>query len=152
VAAPVITYRRGFRFDAPPDRLWERIEQVDRFEQWWPWLSDFQLEGDGLSAGSVLRGVVHPPIPYWMHLEIELVEARRPWAIDAVVAGDLVGPASLRLRPDGEATWAQVAWTLEMQQPAMRLASRFGRPLLQWGHDRVVESTVTGFRRRLSTP
>jgi hypothetical protein len=31
----------------------------------------------------------------------------------------------------------------------MRLASRFGHPLLKWGHDRVVESTVAGFRRRL---
>ena len=43
----------------------------------------------------------------------------------------------------------QVAWTVEMRQPAMRLASRFGRPLLQWGHDRVVEMTVAGFRRRI---
>jgi hypothetical protein len=29
------------------------------------------------------------------------------------------------------------------------VASRFGHPLLQWGHDRVVEITVAGFRRRL---
>jgi hypothetical protein len=33
----------------------------------------------------------------------------------------------------------------------MRLASRFGLPLMQWGHDRVVEATVAGFRRRLAS-
>jgi hypothetical protein len=33
----------------------------------------------------------------------------------------------------------------------MRLASRVGRPLLQWGHDRVVEMTVAGFRRRIES-
>jgi hypothetical protein len=38
-----------------------------------------------------------------------------------------------------------------MMQRPMRLASRFGRPLLQWGHDRVVESTVDGFRHRLES-
>jgi hypothetical protein len=45
----------------------------------------------------------------------------------------------------------EVAWTVEMKQRPMRLASRFGRPLLQWGHDRVVEMTVAGFRRRLES-
>ncbi len=45
----------------------------------------------------------------------------------------------------------EVAWTMEMRQPAMRLASRIGRPVLQWGHDRVVEMTVAGFRRRIES-
>ncbi len=29
-----------------------------------------------------------------------------------------------------------------MMQRPMRVASRFGLPLLQWGHDRVVEMTL----------
>ena len=147
--APVITYRRGYHFDIPPDQLWGRIEDVDQFEQWWPWLSDFRLDGEGLSTGSVLHGAVNPPLPYRMHLGVELVDCRRPSSIDAVIRGDLTGVARLRLRPDGGGTWAEVTWTVEMQQPAMRLASRIGRPVLQWGHDRVVEMTVAGFRRRI---
>jgi hypothetical protein len=84
-----------------------------------------------------------------MRLQVELGECVRPQAIDATVSGDLTGVASLRLRPSEGGTWAEVAWTVEMQQPAMRLASRFGHPLLKWGHDRVVEITVAGFRRRI---
>ncbi len=149
MAAPVITYRRSYRFDLAPDRLWDRIEQFEQFENWWPWLTEFRTEGVGLSAGSVLHGVVTPPLPYRMRLRVELVDCERPHAIDATVSGDLIGDARLRLHHEGDGTSAEVAWTLEMLQPAMRLASKIGGPLLQWGHDRVVEMTVAGFRRRI---
>lgn len=153
VAAPVFTYRRDYEFGLAPDRLWERLGEVDQFEGWWPWLSEFRLEGDGLSEGSVLRGVVTPPLPYRMRLEVELERCRPPHAIDASVRGDLVGQAQLRIRPRGDrGSTVGVAWTIEVRQPVMRLASRFGRPLLQWGHDRVVEVTVAGFRRRIERP
>ncbi len=149
--APVLTYRHGFAFDLPPERLWNRLEEIDQFERWWPWLSDFRIEGSGLSTGSVLHGVVTPPLPYRMRLQVQLVQCERPHAITATIAGDLTGDAQLRLRPDGAGTWAEVRWTVEMRQPAMRLASRIGRPVLQWGHDRVVEMTVAGFRKRIKT-
>jgi uncharacterized protein YndB with AHSA1/START domain len=99
VGAPVITYQRGYRFDLAPDRLWDRIEEVDQFERWWPWLTEFRIEGDGLSAGSVLHGVVTPPLPYRMRLRVELVDCDRPHAIDATIGGDLIGEARLRLHP-----------------------------------------------------
>jgi carbon monoxide dehydrogenase subunit G len=148
----VISYRRGYQFGLEPEQLWDRIEEVDQFERWWPWLTDFELDGGGLSTGAVLSGVVNPPLPYRMRLRVELVDCERPVAIDATIEGDLTGFAQLRLRPELGGTWAEVAWTVEMRQPAMRLASRIGRPVLQWGHDRVVEMTVSGFRRRIGLP
>ncbi|MBF6554595.1 MAG: SRPBCC family protein [Acidimicrobiales bacterium] len=151
MGAPVITYQRDYRFDLAPDRLWDSIEEVDQFERWWPWLTEFRLEGDGLSAGSVLHGVVTPPLPYRMRLRVELVDCDRPHAIDATIGGDLIGIGRLRLRPAAEGTLAEVSWRVEMRQPAMRLASRIGRPVLQWGHDRVVEVTVAGFRQRIES-
>ena len=117
----VIAYQRGFAFDLAPDLLWDRIEEIDQFERWWPWLTDLRIEGNGLSAGSVLHGVVTPPLPYRMRLDVELVECDRPTAIDATISGDLTGQARLRLRPRGDGTWAEVAWEVEMRQPAMRI-------------------------------
>jgi hypothetical protein len=96
--------------------------------------------------------VVSPPLPYRMRLRVELIRCVRARAIDARVEGDLTGEATLRLRPDPAGTRAEVAWTVEMQQRAMRLASRMAHPVLQWGHDRVVEVTVAGFRRRIEGP
>ncbi len=145
----MIDYRGGFRFELLPDELWSRMEEVDRFETWWPWLTQFRLEGGGLNPGTVLHGVVTPPLPYRMRLQVELIRCDRPRAIDARVDGDLAGPAALRLHPEAAGTRVEVTWSVEMRQPAMRLAARVGRPLLQWGHDRVVEVTVSGFRRRV---
>ena len=149
MAAPVLTYRNAFAFDLSPDRLWHQIEAFDRFEGWWPWLTDLTITGEGLSTGSILRGTVNPPLPYRMRLRIELVSCTPFEALDARIDGDLTGDAHLRFYPDGKGTLIDVSWTVEMQQPAMRLASRISRPLLQWGHDRVVEMTVAGFRRRI---
>jgi carbon monoxide dehydrogenase subunit G len=152
VSKPVIAYRKTFGFDATPGRLWDRIEQFEQFEQWFPWLTDFRYDGDGLSTGTVLRGVVTPPLPYRMRLRVEVGHSERPSAIDATVGGDLTGDAHLRIRPAPDGAMAEVSWSVEMRQPIMRIAWRFGRPLLQWGHDRVVEITVANFRQRLEDP
>ncbi len=151
MAAPVIDYRGEFRFALDPTDLWAQLEQVDQFEGWWPWLTQFRLEGNGLASGSVLQGVVSPPVPYRMRLRVELLRCERARAVDARVAGDLTGPATLRMHPEPGGTGVEVAWRVEMQQPAMRLASRMAHPVLRWGHDRVVEITVAGFRRRVET-
>jgi uncharacterized protein YndB with AHSA1/START domain len=147
----VIEYRRTFPFAVPPEKLWENLARVDQFERWWPWLHEFRLEGEPLAAGSVLRGVVTPPLPYRMRIRVELTRYEPPVAIDATVSGDLEGEAQLTTRPSDRGSLVEVAWAMEMMQRPMRVASRFGRPLLQWGHDKVVEMTVAGFQRRLES-
>jgi carbon monoxide dehydrogenase subunit G len=148
---PVFEYRREYEFALTPAAMWERMEHLEQFEQGWPWLQEFRLEGGPLAAGSVLHGVIAPPLPYRMRIRVELTRVEPPEAIDARVGGDLEGEARLRVRAEGTGSRVEVAWTVEMMQRPMRLASRFGRPLLQWGHDRVVEMTVNGFRRRLES-
>lgn len=146
---PVIRYRNTYRFALDPARLWKELEDVGRFEQWWSWLEEFRLEGDGLNSGSLLHGVVAPPLPYRMRIQVELVRCLPESEIDALVHGDLEGEAQLRLSPDGTGTVVEVAWVVEMMQRPMRLASRLAHPVLQWGHDRVVDITVDGFRRHV---
>jgi carbon monoxide dehydrogenase subunit G len=145
----VIDYRRSFLLPAPPEDVWAAIERVDDFESRWAWLRDFRVEGPGLTAGSVLHGVVVPPLPYRMRLRVALVEWAPPRRIEATVHGDLEGRARLSLEGDGDETWAEVAWTIEMTQRSMRLSARVAHPLLRWGHDRVVFATVAGFRQQL---
>jgi carbon monoxide dehydrogenase subunit G len=151
-APPVIDYRGGFEFAVTPDELWSSIEHVEEFERWWPWLQEFTLEGGSLRRGAVMHGVVAPPLPYRINVDVELVACRRPTSIDAVVHRDLEGTASLRIRPSGPAgCTVEAEWSVEMMQKPMRLASRFAHPLLRWGHDRVVEITVRSFRRHLES-
>ena len=149
---PVISFRRSYEFGVGPAALWSALERVDEFERLWPWLEDFSIDGDGLRTGAVLHGVVAPPLPYRMRLTVVLDRCEPPTAIDATVSGDLRGQAQLRLDQHGDGTLAAVEWTVEMMQRPMRLASRVAHPVLQWGHDRVVDMTVSGFRRRLERP
>jgi hypothetical protein len=81
---------------------------------------------------------------------VEIEDCVRPSSIDARVRGDLDGHARLELSGDGDGTQARVGWTIEMMQRPMRLAARFAYPLLQWGHNRVVEATVSSFRQQLA--
>ncbi len=149
-SSSVIDYRSRFAFDVSPEVVWSSIEHCERFEMWWAWLREFRLEGPGLEARAVLHGVVSPPVPYTMRISIVLDRCTPPSRIDATVHGDLEGKARLLLEPSGEGTLAEVSWTVEMTQRAMRLAARVAHPLMRWGHDRVVESTVNGFRRNLA--
>lgn len=150
VTAPcVIDYEDAFTFPIPPGELWDYLERVDRFEAFLGWLSEFRLEGGGLRSGSVLRGVITPPLPYRMRLRVNLEECERPTRIVAGVHGDLEGRARLVLAADGGGTRVTAAWTIEMMQRSMRTASRLAPRLFRWGHDRVVDITVRGFRRHL---
>ena len=168
--SPFIDYRGTFDFAIPPAAVWDAIEHSERFEGWWWWLGEFRLDGNGLVAGAVLHGLVSPPVPYRMRVTVHLDECEAPHRIDATVGGDLVGPAHLRLSAlpapsltasssstrtgDGAGIGARVEvdWSLEMMQRPMRLAARMAYPLLRWGHDRVVEATVSGFRRHVEAP
>ena len=149
-SAAVMEYRGRFGFEQTPEQMWVSIEHGERFEAWWPWLAEFRLEGAGLEDGAVLHGVVSPPVPYTMRVRVVLDHCDRPRRIDATVHGDLEGTATLVLAPDGAGTWAEVWWTIEMMQRPMRVAARVAHPLLRWGHDRVVEATVHGYRRHLA--
>lgn len=147
----VIDYREAFHFPAAPERVWSVIERVDGFERWWGWLSEFRLEGGALRPGAVLHGVVSPPVPYRMRVRVEVEDCEPPFLIDAAVHGDLEGRAGILLRGQGGGTVVDAAWTIEMMQRPMRIAARVAHPFLRWGHDRVVEATVRGFRRQLET-
>ncbi len=150
VASPyVIDYTGRFGFPVPPSEVWAAIARFDQFEGWWGWLGELEVDGPGLQDGSVLRGTVAPPVPYRMRVAVELERCVSDRLIDASVTGDLVGEAHLRLRPTSEGTVTDVAWSLEMMQRPMRVAARVAHPLLRWGHDRVVEATVSGFRSQL---
>jgi Ribonuclease G/E len=95
---------------------------------------------------------VVPPVPYAMRVTVEITDATSRRQVEADVRGDLVGAAALELRDAGAgASEVRVRWTVEMCRPAMRTAARVARPMLIWGHDRVVEATVRRLRRHLAS-
>jgi hypothetical protein len=158
VTRPVIGYTGTHQFRIPHDELWTAIGRTDRFGTWWGWLEEFRADrsdqagtGDGLQAGTVLRGVVAPPVPFRMRVNVEILRVRPQDEIEAAVHGDLEGAARLSVRSAGAGSTVEIAWEVEMMQRPMRIACRYGYPLMKWGHDRVVEMTLSSFRRHVET-
>jgi hypothetical protein len=146
----VIECDRTFEFSVPVEQLWATMSQVESYPSWWSWLHEFSVDGVGLESGSTLHGVVVPPLPYRMRLDVVLHESVPHRFISAFVHGDLEGTAHLDFETDRSATLVHAVWNIEMMQRPMRLAARVGYPLLQWGHDRLVDATVDGFRSHLA--
>jgi carbon monoxide dehydrogenase subunit G len=144
---PVIDYREEFLFPSTPDQVWEAIEQFDQFETWWSWLRTFRAERAGLVEGNVLHGSVAPPLTRRFRIDVRLGTCHRPCLVEAVVEGDLAGHARLALEPSGTGTCATVTWSLAMVRGPIRAAALVAYPVVRWAHDRVVETTVAGFRR-----
>jgi hypothetical protein len=145
----VVDYDGTFTFPVPVSQLWTQLVQVDRFQSWWSWLREFRVEGSGLESGAVLHGVVAPPLPYRMRVDVVLEESVPEQHISARVHGDLDGVARLVFEGDEDTTVVRATWTMEMMQRPMRLAATVAYPLLRWGHDRVVDATVESFRRHI---
>jgi hypothetical protein len=148
-SAHVIEYDGAFTFPVSVAQLWATMVQFDRFPSWWSWLHEFSVEGNGLERGTVLHGIVAPPVPYRMRIDVVLEDCVPERCVTALVHGDLEGTAKLTFDGTGTESRAHVTWTLEMMQRPMRMAATIAYPLLRWGHDRVVEATVDGFRRHL---
>ena len=144
---PVIDYRETFWFPAAPTQVWDAIERFDDFPTWWGWLRTFDVDRGGLVEGNRLRGTVQPPLPYRFRVDVRLDRCERPRVVKAHVEGDLEGEAQLSLERAGVGTCATVDWSLAMAHGPIRAAALFAYPLVRWGHDRVVETTVEGFRR-----
>lgn len=145
----MLEYEDTFSFPVSVQCLWATISRLEAFPSLWTWLHDFSFDGDGLNAGTVLHGVVAPPLPYRMRLDVRLDACEYERSISASVHGDLEGSALLTFEGDNGCTHAHARWTLEIMQRPMRLAARFAFPLLQWGHDHVVAATVDSFRRHI---
>ena len=145
-----ISYRGSFRFPIAPVELWSLIEDPRHFEQWWGWLHDVECTDARIMTGSVLTGIIDPPVPFTMQARVVIDECEPPRRILASVAGDIAGTADLDVGGADREARVTIGWQVEMMQRRMRMATRVARPLLQWGHDRVVEAAVRGFRRQLT--
>lgn len=149
---PGMDFDGSFWFPVGPGQLWDTLAELDRFPDWWSWLRDFHPEGEGLTDGTVLRGTVVPPVPYRLRLDITLGRCERPRLLEAKVQGDLRGAARVALSPLREGTQVEVRWALDFASAPLRLASVVAYPVMRWGHDRVVDMAVSGFRHRALPP
>jgi hypothetical protein len=127
-------------------QLWGTLAQTDRFPEWWPWLRRF--DSDGLVPGAVADCVVRAPLPYTLSFRVHVVDVVPEQIVAVRVTGDLDGPARLELASRGDGSTARLTWRVEVRAPLLRVGATVSRPLMEWGHQWVVDTGVRQFRRR----
>ena len=120
-------FDRTWHFGVIPCELWTTLSHTDRYREWWPWLREFTVDGDGpaLTTGAVAHVVIQAPLPYQLHCTVRVLDAVPDERLVTVVDGDLRGPARLELLDaDGTGTEARLVWELDCNR---RSCGRGGR-------------------------
>jgi len=140
-------YDRRFPLDVTPPDLWVLLERTDQYVHWWSWLQT--LHGGGLEPGDVAACVVRAPLPYTLRFTVRVEGVVPGESIVTQVAGDLEGQARLTIAPTTAGCEARLSWELHLRDRLLRPLSSVARPAMRWAHDRVVETGLREFRRRV---
>jgi hypothetical protein len=143
-------FDRRWTFPVGPDELWSTLGRTRDYPSWWSWLRQFDTDGvaAGLQAGTRARCVIRAPLPYVLHLTIEVDRVVEEQLVETRIQGDLEGPARLELAPAAGGTTARLAWSLQLRDPVLRRFAVVARPAMAWAHDRIVEVGVRQFVHR----
>ena len=134
---------RRYRFAAHRRGVWDALAATDEYQRWWPWLRGF--DAGGLVAGESWRCVVRPPLPYTLRFMIDLHEVVRPELVTATVAGDITGEARLDFEDDGDGCAIRLTSTLVPGSRTFGVVATLARPLVQCGHDWVLDTGAAQF-------
>jgi hypothetical protein len=146
-----ITTLHRYELPLTPETVWSRINGVEHYRSWWPWLRQF--EGGGLAVGDEWRCTVQPPVPYLVRFRVVIDHVEPPTLVRAEVLGDVVGDATLTLEPAAAAECVAVLHSsLAPGNTALAVVSRFAAPIARFGHDWVLDSAARQFIARAVDP
>lgn len=137
---------RRYRFPVPPEAVWAALSATDDYRRWWPWLRRF--EADGLTAGGDWLCTVRPPLPYTLRFTIHLDVVDPPHTISARVTGEISGVAEVAVTPELDGCEVRLTSTLAPGSRAFALIAKVARPVIQRGHDWVLDTGADQFATR----
>ena len=126
--------------------VWAAICRTDDFRSWWPWLR--RLEAEGVIEGDEWRCTVQPPLPYSLRFVVGIDEVVDETRVSATVHGDIVGTADVRLWSVDDGCAVRLASVLEPSNRALKVVSTVAPRAARFGHDWVIRTGLTQFRRR----
>ena len=154
---------RTYRYPFTVAELWDRLQRVDAYTTWWPWLREF--DGRSVAAGEVWTCTVQPPLPYSVRFTVAFDEVVEGEEVVTTIGGDIGGTATLLLLPgdddpddpddpavtDGAADGSRLRLIAELapQKRSMLALSVVARPLVTFGHHWVLDTGARQFAQGL---
>ena len=147
-----LRYVTDWSLDAPIERVWDALVDVETWPQWWPHVRDVRTlhHGAANGLGSVRRLRWSSRLPYGFSLEVTTTLVRAPFRLEGRATGDMAGTGVWTLVRDGAGTCVRYVWTLDLHTRWMRLAAPFMAPVFRWNHEGVMRSGGQGLARHLA--
>ena len=145
-------YVTEWRLEAPIERVWDALVDVETWPQWWPHVRSVQTLHRGATSdlGTVRRLRWSSRLPYGFTLEVETTEMRTPHRLVGRATGDMAGTGLWELARDGAGTRVRYTWELALHTRWMRLCAPFMAPVFRWNHEGVMRSGGGGLARYLA--
>ena len=145
-------YVTEWRLDAPIERVWDALVDVESWPQWWPHVRAVQTlhRGAASDLGTVRRIRWGSRLPYGFELDVETTEVTPTARLRGRASGDMAGSGLWELERDGAGTFVRYTWQLELHTRWMRLAAPFMAPVFRWNHEGVMRAGGNGLARHLA--
>ena len=137
------SFRRSWTVPFPIGRVHALLVDLERYPEWWPQVRAVAKLGED-DALVVCRSV----LPYSLNLVLH-AERRDPTHLETSLTGDLEGVVRWYLTDLGRQTRMDFEQDVHVTGRLLRVASRAGRPLLRWNHERMMRGCLAGLRTRL---
>ncbi len=140
-----------WKFDAPIEKVWLEIRDMDTWPEWWKYVKSVQLikQGDENDIGSVRKIVWTTALPYELNFDLELVSVDHHKRIEGKAFGELTGSGIWTVETDGDITSVRYDWIVTTSKKWMNFFAPIARPIFKWNHDKVMEAGYVGLSLKL---
>jgi hypothetical protein len=137
--------------EAPRERVWELIEDTERWPEWWRGVVRVEelRPGGPDRVGARFDIAWRSRLPYPLEFEFTVERVERPHLMEGSATGELAGHGRWRLFEDRGVTAVLYEWEVATTRAWMNLLSPVARPVFEWNHDVVMRWGGEGLARRL---
>jgi uncharacterized protein YndB with AHSA1/START domain len=147
-------YISTWQLQAPIERVWAAISQLEQLPAWYPAVQEVQTltPGDPDAVGSRVRYLIKGRLPMRLAFEATITRVDPPRELELQAEGDLAGTGRWELQHQGEVTTVRYLWDVQTTRPWMNLVAPLARPLFTWNSKGVMLQAGQGLARYLGVP
>jgi uncharacterized protein YndB with AHSA1/START domain len=147
-------YISTWQLQAPIERVWAAISQLEQLPAWYPAVQQVQTltAGDPDGVGTRVRYLLKGRLPMRLAFEATIARVDPPRELELQAEGDLAGRGRWELEQQGEVTTVRYLWDVQTTRPWMNLVAPVARPLFTWNSKGVMLEAGQGLAGFLQVP
>jgi uncharacterized protein YndB with AHSA1/START domain len=121
-----------WQLQAPIERVWAAISDLERLPGWYPAIQQVQTltAGDPDGVGSRVRYLIKGRLPMRLAFEATIARVDPPRELVLRAEGDLAGTGRWELQQQDGVTTVRYLWDVQTTRPWMNLVAPVARPLV----------------------